>query len=102
MLFNAEAANDVPEFKFRSEIVADGPNCFKGIGKPAVSCSGCVPDPSACPVKSRPPITKDPLPVDPTPPVVQDTSVGGTLTIALGVVAVALVVIGAIVAIIVF
>jgi len=102
MLFDAEAANDVPEFKFRSDIVPSGASCFSGMGKQAVSCSGCVPDASACPIKSRPPVTKDPLPVDPTPKPVQDTSVGGTLTIALGVVAVALLVIGAIVAIIVF
>lgn len=102
MLFNAEAANDVPDFKFRAEIVPQSAQCFAGIGKQAVRCSGCVPDGSSCPVKSLPPVTKDPPPGEPTPKPVDNTSVGGTLTIALGVVAVALLVIGAIIAIVVF
>ncbi len=106
MLFNAEAANDVPEFKFRAEISRGTNACFSGVGKTAVSCSGCVPAGSCKPGPSgqpKPDKTKpDRPPVDPTVAPSSDTSLGGTLVIAVGVVVVAVVVLAAVVGIIFF
>jgi len=104
MLFDADAAVDIPELKFTAVVnrSSQASSCFGGVGTQMISCSGCVGgavtcNPSTSGLFTLPPRTTiEGFPNRPTPPSVDSTSVGSTLTVALGVLLVALLVLAAV------